>query len=98
MDDNKKRASPDTYKNRYGRLSDGRASNDEKMGGMKRIDFSMDNAEFGGLTRKANLYGKEGWAMKVLCIFSLLGVSASGLSLSLSYNFVACGDATKLIN
>ena len=65
MDRNKKRAD-DEYRNRYGCLSDGRASDDEKISGKRRIDVLMDNTRLGGLTRNSNLHVKEEWVMKVM--------------------------------
>ena len=56
----------DAYKRRYRRFRDGRAYDDEKHGGMRRVDFLMDSTKFGGLTRAVNAYGEEGWMMSVM--------------------------------
>jgi len=56
----------DAYRRRYRRFRDSRAYDDEKQGGMRRIDFLMDSSRFGGLTRGVNAYGEEGWMMSVM--------------------------------
>ena len=56
----------DAYRRRYRRFRDARAYNDEKQGGMRRVDFLMDSTRFGGLTRGVNAYGEEGWMMSVM--------------------------------
>jgi hypothetical protein len=52
------------YRDRYRRLRDGREH--EKDGGMRRIDFLMENNRFGGLSRGVDAYGREGWLLSVI--------------------------------
>jgi hypothetical protein len=56
----------EAYRRRYRRFRDDRAYNDEKQGGMRRVDFLMDSTKFAGLTRGVNAYGEEGWMMSVM--------------------------------
>jgi hypothetical protein len=56
----------EAYRYRYRQLRDRRESDDERIGGMRRVDFLMDMTQFGGLTQGINAYGEEGWVLNVM--------------------------------
>jgi len=56
----------EAYRYRYRQIRDRRESDDERIGGMRRVDFLMDMTQFGGLTQGINAYGEEGWVLSVM--------------------------------